>query len=103
MTSQAASGDISPDKLRALIAKAEEGANLYRDLGMRYEARLEEEKVERFKSMLIAAEGGVAHVVLASLSWAELVNELQQRSDLQANGPVMLTNRYQKPEIFKET
>ena len=103
MTSQAAPDDISLDKLRGLIAKAEESVNLYRDLDMRDEARLEEEKIERFKSMLIAAEGGVVRVVLASLSWAELVNELKQRSDLQASGPVMLTNKYQKPEIFKET
>ncbi|MEQ4538991.1 MAG: DEAD/DEAH box helicase [Billgrantia sp.] len=103
MTAQAAPIDIPPNKLRVLIANAEEEVNLYRSLDMRSEARLAEEKVERFKSMLTAAQGGVVRPVLASLSWAELVDELKQRSDLQENGPVMLANRYQKPEIFKET
>ncbi|WP_404296968.1 DEAD/DEAH box helicase [Halomonas sp.] len=103
LTAQAEPADIPTDQLRALIAKAEDDVNLYQSLDMPGEIRLAKERVDRFKSMLTAAEGGVVRPLLASLSWAELVGELKQRSDLQTNGPVMLANRYQKPEIFKET
>lgn len=103
VASQGAAKDITVDQLRALVAKEQENLELYRSLDMREEARLAEERLERFTSMMIAAGGGKARHAMADLSWSELISELKQRTDLQLNGPLMLANKYQKPEIFKET
>lgn len=100
---QTLSSSVEPEVLQQLIAKAKEDVTLYRSLGIKEEVRVAEDKVARFTALLAAATGLKVRPELVSLAWSELVNELKQRADLQEKGPILLANKYQKPEIFKET
>lgn len=100
---QAASGDLAPEVLKQLISKTKENLVLYRNLNIKAEVRVEEEKLARYTAQLAAVNGEKIRPALVSLAWSELVNELKQRADLQERGPMLLANKYQKPEIFKET
>lgn len=100
---QAASSNLDPEVLRQLIDKSKEDVALYRNLGIKEEVKIAEEKVVRFTALLAAANGEKVRPVLISLAWSELVGELKKRADLQEKGPMLLANKYQKPEIFKET
>ena len=44
---------------------------------------------------------GAGSISKAELSWTEVVDELREKKDL--SGPMLLQNRYQKPEVFNET
>lgn len=92
--------NIDPTVLQQLIAKAKEEVELYRSIGIKEEARAAEEKVVRFTAMLAAATGSKVRPALISLTWPELSNELKQKADL--NGSMLLYNKYQKPEIFRD-
>lgn len=98
---QAASSSLDPEVLQQLIAKAKEEVALYRSLDIKEEVRTAEEKVARFTALLASASGTKIRSPLVSLAWPQLVNELKQRADLQEKGPMLLANKYQKPEIFK--
>lgn len=100
---QAAPSSLSPEVLHQLIAKAQEDVALYRSLKIEVEAREAERKVALFSAQLASATGAKIRPTLVSLAWPELVNELKQRADLQENGPMLSANKYQKPEIFKDT
>lgn len=100
---QAASSRLDPEVLQQLIAKAKEEVALYRSLDIKEEVRTAEEKVARFTALLASASGTKIRPPLVSLTWTQLVNELKKRADLQEKGPMLLANKYQKPEIFKET
>lgn len=99
---QALSSNIDPETLKQLISKAKEDVALYRSLDIKEEVKVAEEKVARFTALLAAANGKKVRPVLISLTWSELVSELKKRADLQEKGPMLLANKYQKPEIFKE-
>lgn len=99
---QALSSNIDPETLKQLISKAKEDVALYRSLDIKEEVKVAEEKVARFTALLAAANGKKVRPVLISLAWSELVSELKKRADLQEKGPMLLANKYQKPEIFKE-
>lgn len=100
---QAPSSSLEPEVLQQLIAKAKEEVALYRSLDIKEEVKVAEDKVARFTALLAAANGIKVRPALISLAWSELVNELKKRADLQEKGPMLLANKYQKPEIFKET
>jgi ATP-dependent helicase YprA (DUF1998 family) len=93
--------DLEPEVLKQLIAKAEEEVVLYRSLDLNAEVSAAEEKVARFTALLASASGAKIRPRLVSLTWPELVSEVKQRADLL--GPMLLANKYQKPEVFKET
>lgn len=101
--SHTTSTNIEPEVLKQLINKAQEEIEQYRSLDLKGEVRAAEEKVARLTASLASLSGEKIKPSLVSLAWPELVNELKQRADLQEKGPMLLANKYQKPEIFKES
>src|SRR5690554_2676892 len=49
----------------------------------------------------LGAAGAPAAPNLISMTWSQLVEDLKQREDLK--GSMLLANKYQKPEIFKDS
>lgn len=99
-TSSVGVSSLDPSILNQLIAKAKADVELYRSIGIKEEARAAEEKVARLSTMLAATTGSKVRPTLVSLAWTELANELKQKADLK--GPMLLYNKYHKPEIFTE-
>src|SRR5690606_41212636 len=52
-------------------------------------------------AVLASATGAPAAPNLISMTWSQLVEDLKQREDLK--GSMLLANKYQKPEIFKDS
>lgn len=99
-TGDVVAADIDPQKFRELADKARKEAKEYRDMGMPGEAAEAEEKALRFEQRLKQALGEKVSAPLVSLSWREMVGELQKTFDIK--GPILRYNKYHKPEIFRE-
>src|SRR5690606_39279135 len=93
--------DLKPELIEKLIAEANQQVAIYRDLGLLGEAKAEEDKVKRLSAVLASATGAPAAPNLISMTWSQLVEDLKQREDLK--GSMLLANKYQKPEIFKDS
>src|SRR5690606_8441152 len=93
--SQALSDAFNPEQLQFLIGKLKDDIALYKSLNMPGEVKESEEKLLRLTQHL---NGGSKDVILASMSWGELANELKDKADIK--GSILLHNKYQKPEVF---
>lgn len=104
LSSQMTGAKINPEKIIEII-KSEKGTlREYQEIGMPSELiKGVEEKIALLEKQLALVNGKKIRPVLTSLTWPELVNELKQRADLQEKGSMLRANKYQKPEIFKET
>ncbi len=101
---QVTASGIKPDKLIELIKREKQTLRVDREDGLPAELlKGTEEKIASLERQLALANGEKIRPVLSSMAWRDVVTELKQRADLQENGPMLLANRYQKPEIFKET
>jgi len=98
---QTVPSDLKPELIEKLIAEANQKVAVYRDVGLLDEAKAEEERVKRLSAVLASATGAPATVGLIPMTWSQLVEDLKQREDLK--GSILLANKYQKPEIFKDT
>ncbi|WP_176493994.1 DEAD/DEAH box helicase [Cobetia sp. 5-25-4-2] len=98
---QKAPDGLNPEMIEKLITKANEDADMYIQLGLLEQAKVEKDKVLNFNEMLATATGGEVRTKLIVLPWRQLIDDLKQRNDLK--GPMLLANKYQKPEVFAET
>src|SRR5690606_9485048 len=93
--------ELKPEVIEKLIDEANQQVAMYRDLGLLGESKAEEDKVKRLSAVLASATGAPAATDLISMAWSQLVEDLKQREDLK--GSMLLANKYQKPEIFKDS
>lgn len=89
--------NLTPEAIHALMASSQDRLTKLQKFGLKREAAIAEAEIKEYEAML-ASDGASAAAQPVTLSWAKLVNELSEKSDVAH--AMLLANQYQQPEIF---
>lgn len=94
------SAQLTPDDIRELMAQQKLQLATFQRIGLKREASEAEAKIREYEARLALGDA-VPHAPLVFLSWADMVKELSDKTDIK--DAMLLANKYQQPEIFRNS